>query len=83
MDRPASNSWKANLEVVRGQPTEEELAALLTALAVVRRSTTGSTAGTGRSGEPAGLSAWGAYWYRLGQRPQPGTTGWRASALPR
>lgn len=64
------------IRVVHGNPDEQELAAVITALAAVRRPAS-------EPAEPAGLSAWGAYWYRLGQRPGPGPAGWRASALPR
>ncbi|WP_157987420.1 acyl-CoA carboxylase subunit epsilon [Jiangella endophytica] len=61
--------------VVKGTPTEEELAALVVVL-------TARAAGASAPVEPP-RSAWASYWTR---RPAPLTAGpgsWRASALPR
>jgi hypothetical protein len=63
------------LKVVAGSPTAEELAALVTVLAV--RSAPSST-------EPPPVpSLWRDHTLRLGLPPRPGPRAWRASGLPR
>ncbi|TDE15814.1 acyl-CoA carboxylase subunit epsilon [Jiangella asiatica] len=62
------------LRVVRGNPTDEELAALVVVL------TAKATAGRAPSGPRR--SSWASYWaYRAPLTPGAGA--WRASALPR
>lgn len=62
------------LSVVKGDPTPEELAALV---AVV--SAKAAEAGA----EPERPSNWAAYWRRVRTPLRPGRGAWRASALPR
>ena len=72
------------LRVVRGTPSDEELAALVVVLAARARA-----ASTAAGGNAPRRSAWASYWHthrtaitRL--TPAAGATdGWRASALPR
>lgn len=63
------------LRVVKGQPTDDELAALV---AVV--SAKAATAGADDAAQP---STWAAYWRRVRTPLRPGRGAWRASALPR
>ncbi len=61
--------------VVKGTPTDDELAALVVVL-------TAKAAGErAPSGPPR--SAWASYWTRRRAPLTPGTGAWRASALPR
>ncbi|TCC46076.1 acyl-CoA carboxylase subunit epsilon [Kribbella capetownensis] len=63
------------MEVVRGNPTPEELAALVAVIAA--RSTAAAV-----PAEPGRASDWAAYW-RHARRPlHPGPGRWRASAHP-
>jgi hypothetical protein len=70
----------AELRVVHGDPTAEELAALVTVLAATRR---GAPAGGAAAVEAEPASRW-----RRSARPttslalRPGPGAWRASALP-
>lgn len=64
------------LRVVRGEPTPEELAALVAVL-VARASAGGRTT---RAERPAG---WAAYWRQVGAPLRPGPGAWRSSGLPR
>jgi hypothetical protein len=61
------------LRVVRGEPSDEELAALTVALALVN---------TAAHEPPARASAWLGPAYQLRSPLHPGTGAWRASALP-
>ena len=61
------------LRVVRGEPTAEELAALVAVLAA--RSAAAAPA-------PRPRSAWADPARRLGLTARPGPGGWRRSALP-
>jgi hypothetical protein len=63
------------LRVVKGEPTAEELAALV---AVV--SAKAAEAGNAESERP---TSWAAYWRSVRAPLQPGPGAWRASALPR
>jgi len=69
-----------NFRVERGNPTDEEIAALVAVL--LRRS-----ASPAESEPPAGsrwaMSARPGYAARDGRPARPGPHGWRASALPR
>ena len=63
------------LRVVRGNPTDEELAALV---AVVAASSAGASAPTKRP-----VPAWSAGARRMRPALRAGRGGWRASGLPR
>ena len=63
------------LRVVRGTPSDEELAALTAVLA--------ATASHGPADTPPRGSAWAAPAARLRTSLRPGHGAWRASALPR
>lgn len=64
------------LRVVRGDPTDEELAALVAVIA--------SRAATPPPAAEAGPPrTWSAYWRSVGATPRPGPGAWRGSALPR
>lgn len=63
------------MRVVKGEPTEEELAALV---AVVSAKASGADRG-GRQQS----SDWAAYWRSVRTPLQPGPGAWRASANPR
>jgi Acyl-CoA carboxylase epsilon subunit len=63
------------LRVVRGRPTDEELAALVAVVAARATRTAAGPAGPPRT--------WAAYWRTVGAPPRPGAGVWRASALPR
>ncbi|MHA6804273.1 acyl-CoA carboxylase epsilon subunit [Salinifilum ghardaiensis] len=74
---------RPELRVVRGNPDDAEIAALVAALS-------GAAAGSAAAPEtgPERLNRWGARDTQLrwphGRRPlRPGPDGWRASALPR
>ena len=69
-DRPA-------LRIVKGEPTEQELAALVT---VVAARTTG---GVESEGEQQPRSAWGDPAHAVRPVPRHGPDGWRRSAFPR
>ena len=64
------------LRVVRGEPTPEELAALVAV--VVARASAGRAAT--RAERPVG---WAAYWRQVGAPLRPGPGAWRSSGLPR
>jgi hypothetical protein len=64
------------LRVVKGEPTPEELAALVTVITARAAATSVPTA------EPTRASDWATYW-RNARRPlHPGPNRWRASAHP-
>jgi hypothetical protein len=62
------------LRVVRGEPTAEELAALVAVLA--------ARAAAAAAGRPRPRSAWADPAARLRVPPAPGPAAWRRSALP-
>ncbi|WP_026877344.1 acyl-CoA carboxylase subunit epsilon [Jiangella gansuensis] len=74
MDDPTTQP-RPVLRVVRGNPTDEELAALLVVLAA-------RTAAAPAQPAP-GRSAWASYWSRNRAPLTAGSGAWRASALPR
>ncbi|GAB3934390.1 hypothetical protein GCM10029976_043280 [Kribbella albertanoniae] len=63
-----------NLQILKGDPTPEELAALVAVLAA--RPTTPEPANTERAGN------WATYWRNARQPFHPGPGQWRASAHP-
>ena len=65
--------------ITRGEPSPEELAALVAVLAAR------AAAGTGEPGAPRAVSGWTdrARYVRSGRLEFGARTGWRASALPR
>ena len=65
------------LQVVKGEPSAEELAALIAVVA------TRGGESVETEGLPARQSAWAAPSRRLRVPLRPGTGAWRASALPR
>jgi hypothetical protein len=70
---------RAVLRVVHGDPTDEELAALVAVLAAR------AAAGGGPAPAPRAMSGWTdrARYVRAGRLEFGARTGWRASALPR
>jgi hypothetical protein len=69
----------ATMSVVRGQPTPEEVAALVAVIAGRAASATES----GRRAASAPMSGWTDRSRYVRGRLQPSADGWRASALPR
>jgi Acyl-CoA carboxylase epsilon subunit len=68
------------LRVVKGEPTPEELAALVAVVST--RAAADATAAAGTA-EPERASDWASYWRNV-RRPLPHGPGeWRASGLPR
>lgn len=63
------------LRVVKGDPSREEVAALVAVL-------TGLATDVGHSGPERG-STWARYWRSAHPALRPGAGGWRASSLPR
>jgi Acyl-CoA carboxylase epsilon subunit len=63
------------LRVERGDPTDEELAALIAAVS--------ATVEARRAEPEVRPSNWAAYWRSVGAHPAPGPSAWRRSALPR
>jgi hypothetical protein len=61
------------LHVVKGDPTPEELAALVAVI----------SAKAAAAGEPGRPSTWAAYWRSVREPLRPGRGAWRASGLPR
>jgi len=70
-----------HLKVVKGRPTDEEVAAVVAAVAIQRQraASTRSAASSARGGSGHG---WAAYWRRMRRPVRPGPHGWRRSALP-
>lgn len=66
------------LNVVKGDPTPAELAAVVSAVAAKLTARQADT----RSGHPK-PSGWAAYWRTVRHPIQPGPDAWRRSALPR
>ncbi|WP_328997132.1 acyl-CoA carboxylase subunit epsilon [Kribbella sp. NBC_00709] len=63
------------LRVVKGEPTAEELAALVTVLAA-------RAAGPGPAADPQRAGNWATYWRNARTPFHPGPGQWRASAHP-
>jgi Acyl-CoA carboxylase epsilon subunit len=61
--------------VVKGAPTEDELAAVMTVLAT-------RFARARRDQMPPARSGWSAYWRSLRSPIQPGPSAWRVSGRP-
>jgi hypothetical protein len=78
MSAPATESWASEvtrmLRIVRGEPSDEELAALTVALVAL--------AGTAAPEPPARPSAWLDAALQLRRPLRPGAGAWRASGLP-
>jgi hypothetical protein len=68
------------LQVVKGDPTDEELAALVAVVAA--RAATQAAAGAAAAPEQR-ASDWASYWRNVRQPLQHGPGRWRASAHPR
>jgi hypothetical protein len=77
------------LQVVKGEPTPEELAALVavvSARAAARAAASaaaGASASAAAANEPERASDWASYWRNVRQPLQHGPGRWRASAHPR
>jgi hypothetical protein len=69
------------LQVVKGEPTPEELAALIAVVSA--RGAAGATASAAAANEPDRASDWASYWRNIRQPLQHGPGRWRASAHPR
>ena len=65
------------LRVLVGDPTDDEIAALLTVLAAR------AAAGSGDRQPATPTSHWAAHWRAAGARQPSGPDGWRTSGLPR
>jgi hypothetical protein len=68
------------LRVVKGEPTPEELAALV---AVVSARAAAGAASAAAESEPDRASDWASYWRNARQPLRHGPGRWRASAHPR
>jgi predicted DNA-binding transcriptional regulator YafY len=75
MAEPTPEERRALFRVVRGEPTDEELAALTVTLAAL------AGRGTAAAPAPAPRSAWNAPRLRTALHPGPGA--WRTSTWPR
>jgi hypothetical protein len=69
------------LQVVKGEPTPEELAALVAVVSA--RAAAGATASAAAANEPKRASDWASYWRNVRKPLQHGPGRWRASSLPR
>ena len=63
-------------QVVKGSPTEEELAAVITVLSAAL------AAGGSRAAATSPAAGWSAYWRSVRAPLQPGPGAWRASGRP-
>jgi hypothetical protein len=63
------------LRIEKGEPTDEELAALIAAVSAKIEAS--------RTKQENRPSNWAAYWRSVGAPPSPGPSAWRQSALPR
>jgi hypothetical protein len=63
------------LRIEKGEPTDEELAALISAVS--------AKIDASRTQQGSRPSNWAAYWRSVGAQPSPGPSAWRQSALPR
>ena len=66
---------RPDLVVVRGAPTDEEVAALVVALAGLSRPAP-------RSPTPVNSDGWSAYWRSVRMPLHPGPGAWRGAARP-
>lgn len=66
-----------DLQVTSGEPTPEELAALVAVLSAKAAAATAPVAPAPRP------SSWAAYWRTIDAAVPTGRDGWRASGLPR
>jgi len=71
-----SNEARAVLRIVRGEPTDDEVAALVTVVAALAARTAGTT-------PPASRSQWRNRARNIRPPIGPGPGAWRASGLPR
>jgi len=62
--------------VVKGSPTDDELAAIITVLTTLQRT------GNAAEGEPPRPSGWSAYWRSVRPVVAPGPGAWRMSGRP-
>ncbi|WP_461008748.1 acyl-CoA carboxylase subunit epsilon [Streptomyces capparidis] len=75
MPEPVVVPEEVFMQVVRGNPTPEELAAVIAVVA----SRSGAPA---RPSRPDRVSVWAQRARNIRRAPQPGTTSWRASTWP-
>jgi hypothetical protein len=83
-DQPAEQTDETReplLRVVKGEPTAEELAAVVSAVSA-KLAAAGATGGRPGTSDATGEHGWAAYWRRLRQPARPGPGAWRASGLP-
>jgi hypothetical protein len=71
-----SDESRPLVEVVKGHPTDDELAAVVAVISA-------KTAAAADQPEPARPSTWAAYWRPVRPPRTPGPGAGRASALPR
>jgi hypothetical protein len=73
------------LQVVKGEPTPEELAALVAVVSAraAASAAAGASASAAAANEPERASDWASYWRNVRQPLQHGPGRWRASAHPR
>ena len=72
----STDDSKLDISVVKGTPTEDELAAVVTVL-------TEYFSRPRQSGEPTpAQSGWSAYWRSVRSPIQPGPSAWRMSGRP-
>jgi hypothetical protein len=76
-DRESPEQRRALFRVVRGEPTDAEVAALVVVLAAV------GSAGAATADRPRPLTRWSDPVARLRTPLHPGPGAWRASAWPR
>lgn len=70
-----SDESPAPVRIVKGRPTDDELAAVVAVLS--------AKAAAADQPAPARPSTWAAYWRTVRAPLAPGQGAWRASALPR
>lgn len=74
---PADATPEPLIQVVKGKPTDDELAALTIAVAAK------AAEADAPAPEQTRPSTWAAYWRTVRAPLRPGPGAWRASALPR
>jgi hypothetical protein len=77
-----NDEQRPHLRVVRGNPTDAELAALTVVLAVVQRRNSVAAADRAASGAPAPVGGWADPAARLRRPLHPGPAAWARSAMP-
>lgn len=75
MTGPALHDDVADVRVLRGDPTPDELAALVAVL-TARAATGGAASAAAMAPRP---SRWATYWRKAGVVPSPGMGAWRSS----